>query len=124
MIKTKHHPAIVYRIYAELKNHIGEENAISASELAYKFLISKRQLRTYINTIRNSGELEKFIGSSNKGYFISRPEEVNATIRRLESEAFSLLKLCSSIKKKANLNGQYKIPLGDYYKDIIESLGE
>lgn len=123
MIKTKHHPSIVYRIYDELKEHVGRENAISATALASQFDISDRQLRMYINEIRNSSELEKFIGSSNEGYFVCMREEVDATINRLKKQALSILKVCSSIQKKADLNGQYKMPLGDYYKDVIESLG-
>lgn len=124
MIKTKHHPAIVYRIYDELKEHVGRENAISATALASRFDISNRQLRAYINEIRNSDELEKFIGSSNEGYFVSLPKEAELSIRRMEKQAFNMLKTCRANRKKANLNGQYKMKFGDYYKDVIESLGE
>lgn len=124
MIKTKHHPSIVYRIYDELKEHVGRENAISATALARQFDISNRQLRVYINEIRNSSELEKFIGSGNYGYYICKPEEVNATINRLKKQALSMLKVCSSIQRKADLNGQYKLKLGRYYDEIIESLGK
>ena len=124
MVKTNHHPAIVYRIYDELKNHVGEENAISATALASQFDISRRQVRAYVHVIRNSGELEKFIGCSNKGYFVCKPEEVVATLCRLKKQALSMLKVCSSIQKKADLNGQYKFKLGKYYDEIIESLAE
>lgn len=68
-IKTKHHESITYRLYDELKNHVGKENAISAKDLSAMFGMSKRTLRVHIREIRNSGELEKVIGSYEGGYF-------------------------------------------------------
>ena len=107
-----------------MKEHIGAENAISATELAAQFNISERQLRTIIHEIRNSTELEKFIGSNNYGYYVCREEEAETAMLRWENQARSMLKVCYANRKKAAKDGQYKIPLGKYYADFFEAFGE
>lgn len=124
MIKTKHTESITYRIYDELKNHVGRENAISGADLSTMFGISKRQLRTYIHEIRNSTELTRIIGSCNAGYYMCREEDFEAADKRLERQALSTLKVVWSNRKKRAKDGQYKIPLGDYYKEIFEAFSE
>lgn len=123
-IETKRHAPIVYKIYEELKNHVGRNNAISATELSAKFNLSKRGLREVIHTIRNSNELEKVIGSSNSGYYICTEEDCEKAIERIFRQAISTFKVGHSMKKKIALNGQAKIKMGDYYKDFYQSLGE
>ena len=117
------HEPMVYRLYDELKNHIGKKNAISADELCAKFGIEERKLRDYISEIRRSGELEKVVASSNKGYFICTEEEADKANERLYSQAFSLLKTANANEKKVGRNGQMKMRLGEFYKDTFESLG-
>lgn len=124
MIETKHSETIVYKIYNELKNHVGRENAISGAGLAALFGISKRQLRTHIHEIRNSSELTRIIGSCNAGYFMCREEDFEVADKRLERQALSTLKVVWSNRKKRAKDGQYKIPLGDYYKEIFEAFSE
>ena len=123
-IETKHHAPIVYKVYTVLKQHIGAENAISATELAAQFSISERQLRTTIHEIRNSTGLEKFIGSNNFGYYVCREEEAETAMLRWENQALSMLKVCCANRKKAAKDGQYKIPLGKYYSAMFEAFGE
>lgn len=124
MIETKHTEPITYRIYDFLKPFKGKENAISGADLAAKFGISKRQLRTYIHEIRNSSELTRIIGSCNAGYYMCREEDFEAADKRLERQALSTLKVVWSNRKKRAKDGQYKIPLGDYYKEIFEAFSE
>lgn len=124
MIETKHTKPITYKIYEELKSHIGKENAISGADLSAKFNISKRRLRIYIHEIRNSGELTRVIGSCNTGYFMCREEDFEAADKRLERQALSILKVVWANRKKRAKDGQYKIPLGDYYKEIFEAFSE
>lgn len=123
-IETKHHSPIVYLVYDELKKHIGKENAISAWELAVKFTITERELRCIIHTIRESSELEKSIGSCNNGYYICTKYDANKAIERLYRQAFSTLKVARALEKKVSINGQGKIPMGDYFKKFYQSLGE
>ncbi len=124
MIETKHGEPITYKIYKELKNHIGKENAISGADLSALFGISRRQLRVYIHEIRNSTELEKVIGSCNRGYYICREEDFDEADKRLERQALSTLKVVWANRKKRSKDGQYKLPLGDYYKEIFQAFGE
>ncbi len=124
MIETKHGEPITYKIYKELKNHIGKENAISGADLSALFGISRRQLRVYIHEIRNSTELEKVIGSCNRGYYICREEDFDEADKRLERQALSTLKVVWANRKKKSKDGQYKLPLGDYYKEIFQAFGE
>lgn len=126
MIETKHSEPIIYRIYDYLKaNCVGEINAIPARDLAAHYKISERQLRDHVNTIRNSSELERTIGSSAKGYFVCKDKEeflrANGT---LYAAAFNLLRTARANSKKAGMEGQGKIPLGKYYKEFVEAFGE
>lgn len=124
MIETKHHEPLVYKIYEFMKSHVGEENAIQGRDLAANFTISERQLRSHIHEIRKSDELTRIILSSNRGYFMATEEEFDRYNKRLESQAISLLKVFHSNRKKAGKDGQYKIPLGEYYAKIFEAYGE
>lgn len=123
-IETKHSEPIVYRVYDELKKHVGRENAVSAADLSARFNISERQLRSIVHEIRNSTELEKFVGSCNEGYYICREEEAETAMRRWENQAHSMLKVCYANRKKAAKDGQYKMSLGKYYADVFEAFGE
>lgn len=116
-------PPIVYEVYAEIKQHVGKENAISAEDLSNQFNIGERELREIISTIRKSGELRKIIASCNFGYYVPTAEEFAAANRRLERQAFSLLKVAYANKKKAAKDGQYIIPFGPYYQSVFESFG-
>lgn len=122
-IETKHHAPIVYRVYEELKNHIGRVNKISAKELATNFNISERALRDIIHEIRESHELEKAIGSKG-GYYVCTEEDCENAIKMLYGQAFSTLKVARALEKKVGMNGQGKIKTGDYVKQFYKSLGE
>ncbi len=124
MIKQKHHEPIVYAVYDYLKGFVGEANAIKGRDLATHFNISERKLRSVVNTIRNSTELTRIILSSNKGYFMATEEEFERANRRLENQAHSLLKASYANRKKASKDGQFKIPLGEYYSNVFEAFGE
>lgn len=124
--KVNKHSPLTYMIYGELQNHIGQENAIKAEELAAKFGISKRCLRHYISEIRTSTEIEKVVTSTNDGYFIcTAKDEFHRTNRRLYSMAFSLLKAARSNEKKAGLNGQGKLnDIMTEFADFFEAFGK
>lgn len=125
-IETKHHTPIVYNIYHYLEqNCVGEENAISGRDLAARFRLSERELRSYISDIRTSDELRKVIGSTPKGYFVcADKEEAQKANQTFWAAAFSYLKVARAQEKKAGLDGQYLIALGDYYKQVYDAFGE
>ena len=119
----KHHSSVVYEVHSELKQHVGKENAISADSLSRLFNISERELREVISTIRTSGELRKIVASCNFGYYIPTSEEFTAANRRLERQAFSLLKVAYANKQKEEQDGKEIIQFGTYYKSFFESFG-
>lgn len=124
-LETKHHEPIVYMLYAYLKeNHIGEENAIPGRDLAARFKITERGLRDYISVIRTSTELRKVIGSSPKGYYVcANKEEAQKSNRTFWAASMSYLMVAKAQEKKAGLDGQYLLALGDYYKEFYEAFG-
>ncbi len=124
MIETKHHDSTTYRIYDELKNHVGKQNAISAADLSGMFHISERQLRDYIHDIRQDMKFDKVILAYNKGYYIPTEQEGTADVQRLFHHAFSTLRIARATVAKGSRNGQGKIKLGKYYKEFVEAFGE
>ena len=137
-IEVKHHAPIVYKVYEEMKSHVGNSNAISADDLCDKFgdelLVfdpimvdyksRKRKLRKIIREIRRSGELEKVIGSCKNGYFICTQNDAQKAIDRLMNAAKNQIKTASIMAKKVGLNNQMKIQMGQFYRDTYQSLME
>lgn len=105
MIETKTHDPLVYRVYDELKtNHVGQANAIQAPDLAFKFGISERKLRSVINEIRNSTVLEKLVASDENGYYVCANEsEFNKANWRLLSAGIEMIKTARANEKKAGI---------------------
>lgn len=123
-IKTKHHNPLVYRVYDYMKDFVGEDNAVPGQDLAAQFNITPRHLRFVISKIRTSDELTRIILSSDKGYFMATEEEFDRHNKRLECQAYSLLKVSYANRKKAAKDGQYKLPFGEYYQDFVHAFGE
>ena len=110
-------------VYAFLQTKVGKENAVSARELSKRFGISTRELREVINTIRRRAEYVGVISSNNKGYFLCTAEEFAQANKRLEKQAFILLKVAYANKRKAAKDGQITFGLGSYCTQVIEAFG-
>ena len=136
--EVKHHAPIVYKVYEELKNHVGQNCAISANDLCDKFedelmdfdvsivdyKFRNRKLREIIREIRRSGELEKVIGSCKNGYYVCTKNDAQKSIDRLMNAAKNMFKTAYIMAKKVGLEGQMKIKMGDYFSDTYHSLME
>ena len=121
-IETKHHEPLVYRLYDYLKdNHLGRENGIKKPELAKKFDITERELRKLTKEINTSTELEKLVSTTHCCYMCNTKEECEQSIRNTYRTAITLLKKGKAMERKVGLNGQVKMPLGKYYKDVVET---
>lgn len=120
---TKPEP-IEKRVYECLTNFVGAENAISASKLSDKFLLSERELRSVIHKIRKSTEYHGVISSCNKGYFLCTEEEFERANKRLERQALSLLSVSYANKKKAAKDGQFVVSPTDYCNSVIKAFGQ
>lgn len=110
-------------VYAFLQTKVGKENAVSARELCERFGIPERELRDIIHYIRNSAEFVGVISSNNKGYFLCTAEEFARANKRLEKQAFSLLKVAYANRKKASRDGQLTFGLGTFCTQVIEAFG-
>lgn len=125
----KHRP-IIYQIYQYLKlNCAGYDNKKSSNEIMEQFNINdNKTFRSYIEEIRQSDTLQKFICSEagqNGGYWVAtNQEEVNLTLHHLLARAHEMLKTYSILKRKARLNNQMRMKLNKYEKDIYESILE
>lgn len=121
-MKTEHHDAKVYRLYDWLKNnHYGEQNAILRADAAKAFGVSEREFRRLTREINESTELEKLVSTRRSCYMCATKEECEKSIRATYNTAVSLLKKAKHMEKKMGLNGQMKIKLGEYYKDVVET---
>lgn len=123
-IQTKQHESIRYRIYDELKKHVGKQNAVSAAELSGMFGISERQLRDHVHELREDMQFDKVILACNQGYYIPTEEEGTKDVQRLFHHAFSTLRIARATVTKGGRNGQGKIKLGKYYKEFVDAFGE
>ena len=121
-LETKHHQPEVYRLYDYLKaNHLGKANGIKKPELAEKLGIKPRELRKLTKEINESTELEKLVSTSHCCYMCDTKEECEKSIRTTYKVAVALFKKAKQMEKKVGLNGQLKIKLGKYYKDVVET---
>lgn len=121
-IETKHHEPKVYRVYDHLKRfHLGVENGIKRSILAYQLDLTERELRKITKEINESNELEKIVSTTHCCYMCKTEKECEKSIRNTYRVAIALFKKAKQMEKKVGLNGQVKMKLGKYYKDIVET---
>ena len=121
-IETKHHEPAVYRLYDYLKqNHLGKENGIKKPILAQQLGINERQLRKLTKTINESAELERLVSTTHRCYMCDTKEECKKSIKNTYNVAIALFKKAKMMEKKVKLNGQIKMKVGKYYKDLIET---
>ena len=81
-----------------------------------------------IREIRDSDILQKIVCSQagpNGGYWIATDdEEVYMTLTHLYKRAMKMLGTYSNIKRKHRLNGQYRLKLSKYEKEMYQSIME
>ena len=117
-----------YKMYEYLKkNAVGYSKRVKSSILMKEFNINdNKTLRMHIQNIRNDEKLQKIICSEagkNGGYWVATNEkEIQETMNHIYKRAMEMLKTYSIIKRKANLNGQYRIKMSKYEKELIESV--
>lgn len=115
----KHKP-IVYRYYDLLKqNHLGKENGVKSQVLADYFGVSRAFQKTVLKEINESADFDKLISTCGSIYMCQTKEEVDLTLSHTFNTAITLIHKAQSMQKKAKSQGQYKIKLGEYYKDFI-----
>lgn len=124
-IEVKHHEPAVYRLYDYLQtNHLGKENGIKKPDLARIIGVNERELRKLTKAINESTELEKLISTTHRCYMCKTKEECEKSIRNTYKVAIALFKKAKQMERKVGLNGQIKLKLGKYYKDVVETFTE
>lgn len=125
----KSHKPIIYEIYKYLKvNCKGYENKQTSCEIMNYFGIEdNKQFRGYIEEIRQSDILQKFVcskaGSKDAGYWIATCQnDVSMTLEHLLLRAMEMLKTYAILRRKSRLNNQRRLKLSKYEKDVYESL--
>lgn len=124
---SKHSP-MTYKIHDYLKeNAVGFKNRIKSNEIMRVFGIKdNKTFRKYIEEIRQSSTLQKIVCSqagNQGGYWIATSEEeVEETLNHLYKRAMEMLKTYAIIRHKYQLDGQHRIKMTKYEKDIIESI--
>lgn len=124
----KREKPLTYQIYDYLKkNAIGHEKRVKSGVLMQEFNIKdNKTLRDYIESIRNSDTLQKIVCSESGkhgGYYLAtNDEEVYQTLEHLYKRSMQMLKTYSKIKRKYKLDGQYRIKLSKYQKEMYESV--
>lgn len=122
------HTTQVYKVYNYLKaNNVGIPNAISNYDLAFAFNLDKRTIRRIINEINNTESIDDFnkiIGSCNSGYYVATEEDYKISLSREWKSVITRLARLKSISNKIGLEGQYKMQLGKYYADCIETFAK
>ena len=117
-----------YQIHDYLKkNSVGYSKRVKSSVLMKEFNINdNKTLRKHIQNIRQDETLQKIVCSEsgkNGGYWIAKNDkEVQETLDHLYNRAMEMLKTYSIIKKKANLDRQYRLKMTKYEKELIESV--
>ena len=125
---NKQHSSLDYKIYDYLKkNAVGYSKRVKSSILMKEFDIKdNKTFRAHIQSIRQSEVLQKIVCSEagkNGGYWIAtNDKEIEETLEHLYKRSMEMLKTYSIIQKKTGLDGQIRIPLTEYEKDIIESV--
>lgn len=117
-----------YQIHDYLKkNAVGYSKRVKSIALMKEFNINdNKTLRKHIQNIRQDETLQKIVCSEsgkNGGYWIAKNDkEVQETLDHLYNRAMEMLKTYSIIKKKANLDRQYRLKMTKYEKELIESV--
>lgn len=82
---------------------------------------ARHQLTNDIRTINESDYLPKPILSGVKGVKIANSEEIDKYIASNILSAVNRLKRIEKLAQKADKNGQYRLKLSEYQKDITEA---
>lgn len=124
-LETQHHEPNVYKLYNYLQeNHLGREKGIKKPDLAREMGVDERELRKLTKAINESNELEKLISTTHSCYMCKTKDECEKSIRNTYRVAITLFKKAKTMEKKVGLNGQIKLKLGKYYKDVVETFSE
>jgi len=107
-----------------LAHHLGKNRGILRPDLAEVFGVNERELRRLTQEINSSMNFDKLVSTSHCCYLCATKEECEKALKNTYSMAITLFKKAKKMEKKVGLNGQIKIPMGEDYKEFIETFKE
>ena len=82
---------------------------------------ARHQITNDIRALNKSGMIQKLILSGAKGVKIANKEEFAKYISKQINAAVRRLQYVKQMCEKANRDGQYRITMGEYERDVIEA---
>ena len=115
------HTPIVYRYYDELKkNHLGKQNGINRKILADLMGVKLADQKKILQTINVSDSLLGLVSTCGKIYMCNTEQEcITAFMNEIKS-GLTRLNKGKKMAEKVGLHNQYKLKLGEYFKDLVE----
>lgn len=118
----KKHKPLVYKYYDYLKQHcLGRANGVSRDYLAAYFGVTLPQQKSVLREINQSLDFDKIVSTSHSIYICNSEQECKIAIFNEINSGLTRLKKGKLMAEKLKRNGQYKLKLGDYYKEFIET---
>lgn len=93
-----------------LTNCMGQENAITSTQMAAMLNIDRRTVRNAVHSLREKGIAIASSSVGNKGYFIpATQEEANRCISQLKSRIKKISKIVKALENVNQIDGQMKL---------------
>lgn len=105
MLSKLEHKVLFY-----LTNCMGQENAMTSTQLAAMLNIDRRTVRQVVHSLREKGIAIASSSVGNKGYFIpATQEEANRCITQLKSRVKEISKIIRALENSNQIDGQMKL---------------
>ena len=119
-IEISIHAPIVYRYYDYLKeNCLGKQNGIARDTLASIMGTQLADQKKVLQAINTSPSLPRIISTCSKIYMCDSEQECVIAFMNEIKSGLTRLQKGKKMAQKVGLHNQYKIKLGEYYKDLI-----
>ena len=102
------------------EKHLGKENGVTEQELAIRFGVTKRTVRSWMSGVNNDPTIPRLVSTSDACYMCANTKEGVEAVASSYRFIASVIKKTRVMQKKMGLDGQVKINLGDDYKEVVE----
>lgn len=102
------------------EKHLGKENGVTEQELAIRFGVAKRTVRSWMSGVNNDPTIPRLVSTADACYMCATNQEGTEAIAKEYRRVVTEIKKLRVMQKKMGLDGQVKIPLGDDYKEVVE----
>lgn len=102
------------------EKHLGKENGVTEQELAIRFGVAKRTVRSWMSRVNSDPTIPRLVSTADACYMCANNNEGKESIAKSFKRIITEIKKIQVMKKKMGLDGQVKINLGDDYKEVVE----